>query len=188
MKRLVGRRERSLTHAARAAALCALVLAVTLAAVPAALGAVEVFSLPLRFGVTTPGGRLSGVQANYNLYRGPAGQPPTQSDPPVATGLSSPNFADLPPSDGSYTYAVSAVDLAGNESALSTARCVVTCAAIRSSLCRVPPVGGQKNFFGTRDLRQSISRARKPPSTKNQPIWRKKVFYEIRPRFAPPPL
>ena len=28
-----------------------------------------------------------------------------------------------------------------------------------------------KNFFGTRDLRHSVSRARKPPSTKNQPIW-----------------
>ena len=35
----------------------------------------------------------------------------------------------------------------------------------------LPPIGGHENFFGTRDLRQSISRARKPPSTKNQPIW-----------------
>ncbi len=34
-----------------------------------------------------------------------------------------------------------------------------------------PPVGGHKNFFGTRDLHQSIFHARKPPSTKNQPIW-----------------
>src|SRR3569833_895527 len=33
------------------------------------------------------------------------------------------------------------------------------------------PDRGSKNFFGPRDLRQSISRARKPPSTKNQPIW-----------------
>ena len=27
------------------------------------------------------------------------------------------------------------------------------------------------NFFGPRDMRQSISRPRKPSSTKNQPIW-----------------
>ena len=33
------------------------------------------------------------------------------------------------------------------------------------------PGRGSKNFFGTRDLRHSVSRARKPPSTKNQPIW-----------------
>jgi len=46
------------------------------------------------------------------------------------------------------------------------------------------PIGGQKNFFRTRDLRQSISRARKPPCTKNQPIWRKKNFF----REAYPPL
>src|SRR3569833_1118349 len=39
-----------------------------------------------------------------------------------------------------------------------------------------PPIGGHENFFRTRDLRQSISRARKPPSTKNQPIWRKKFL------------
>jgi len=38
------------------------------------------------------------------------------------------------------------------------------------------PVGGHKNFFGTRDLRQSISHARKPPNTKNQPIRRKNFF------------
>jgi hypothetical protein len=50
-----------------------------------------------------------------------------------------------------------------------------------------PPVRGHKNFFGTRDLRQSISRARKPPSTKNQPIWRKNFFSEIGPQTAPPP-
>ncbi len=36
------------------------------------------------------------------------------------------------------------------------------------------PDRGLKKFFGTRDLRQSISHARKPPSTKNQPIRRKK--------------
>ena len=41
----------------------------------------------------------------------------------------------------------------------------------------VPPIGGHKNFFGTRDLRQSISHARKPPSTKNQPIWRQKNLF-----------
>jgi hypothetical protein len=32
-------------------------------------------------------------------------------------------------------------------------------------------IGGHENFFRTRDLRQPISRARKPPSTKNQSIW-----------------
>jgi hypothetical protein len=34
-------------------------------------------------------------------------------------------------------------------------------------------IGGHENFFRTRDLRQQISRARKPPGTKNQPIWKK---------------
>src|SRR5689334_16943295 len=38
------------------------------------------------------------------------------------------------------------------------------------------PGRGSKNFFGPRDLLQSISRARKPPCTKNQPIWKKKIF------------
>ena len=46
----------------------------------------------------------------------------------------------------------------------------------------LPPIGGHKNFFGTRDLHQSISRARKPPSTKNQ--FGEK-FFETRPRYAP---
>ena len=52
------------------------------------------------------------------------------------------------------------------------------------------PIGDHKIFFGTRDLRQSISRARKPPSTKNQPIWRrKKIFFGEGPQTAPlPPL
>ena len=46
------------------------------------------------------------------------------------------------------------------------------------------PHRSSKKFFVTRDLRQSISRARKPPCTKNQPIWRKKNFF----RKAYPPL
>jgi hypothetical protein len=36
---------------------------------------------------------------------------------------------------------------------------------------RLKKFRGLWKFFWTRDLRQSISRARKPPSTKNQPIW-----------------
>jgi hypothetical protein len=46
------------------------------------------------------------------------------------------------------------------------------------------PVWGHENFFETRNLRQSISRARKLPSTKNQP---KKIFLENRTGRAPPP-
>src|SRR6202000_1897534 len=40
------------------------------------------------------------------------------------------------------------------------------------------PGRGSKNFFRTRDLHQSVSRARKPPSTKNQPIWSQNKYVE----------
>src|SRR4051812_46653609 len=52
----------------------------------------------------------------------------------------------------------------------------------------LPPIGGHKNFFGTRDLRQSISRARKPLGTKNQPFWRKNFFFLDTEWACTPPL
>ncbi|HEU4401580.1 MAG TPA: Ig-like domain-containing protein [Candidatus Polarisedimenticolia bacterium] len=57
--------------------------------------------------------------ATYNLYRVPSGQPFVPGQPALAGGLASPSYTDLPPVDGDYVYAVSALDAVGNESARS---------------------------------------------------------------------
>jgi hypothetical protein len=48
------------------------------------------------------------------------------------------------------------------------------------------PDRGSQKIFRTRDLRQSVSRVRKPPSTKNQPIWRKNVSRRVLGVHSPP--
>jgi hypothetical protein len=60
------------------------------------------------------------ASSTYNLYRATQSQGPNPGDLPIVTGLAAPTFDDVPIADGSYSFAVTAVDIAGNESQMST--------------------------------------------------------------------
>ncbi len=67
--------------------------------------------------------------ANYVIYRSGAGQAPIE----ITTATSGSTFhEDVPGSSGTYTYALSAVDTSGNESALSDSVTVVVEASLTS--------------------------------------------------------
>jgi hypothetical protein len=68
----------------------------------------------LSWGASSDG--VSGVD-HYAVYRR-AGTPPFQPTDVIWTG-SALSYVDVPPAEGDYAYAVSAFDVAGNESALS---------------------------------------------------------------------
>ncbi|MEW5744160.1 MAG: Ig-like domain-containing protein [Nitrospirota bacterium] len=89
-----------------------------------------------------PEGRISlawdaGQDAHsYRVYRVPSTDPLQLPAAPVASALSVKSYLDLPAADGSYRYAVTAIDQAGNESALSGS---VT--ALSDRAAPTPPTG-----------------------------------------------